>query len=196
MLRRCFLAIALGGFLTGAGTAPLADSGTDASTAEPQAEGDSRAAQTWLERGRPGRALASLDASPAPATAERLQLEWQAASAARDYERLLRSARSVVAQPVDGLDQRLAPFWAAHAALWLRKTSAANSALIALEESLQELEEAERANWQGTVEEYRTQVADAEATAALTAESVSRAKATALTALGLTLIALLLALRR
>jgi hypothetical protein len=46
------------------------------------------------------------------------------------------------------------------------------------------------------VEQYRTQVADAQATEALTADAVSRARRTALALLGVTLLALLAGLRR
>lgn len=192
----------LGLCLTGPGlTAPGSAASATVPAAVPEAwlqdgEDSLRSAQGWLDAGRPGRALKVLDESADPVDAARLQLEWQAASAARDYQRLLQSARAVVDQPVEGLSDPLAAFWAAHAALWLRRTSAASSALLALEDSLEDLDEAERATWLPTVEQYRTQVAEAQATEALTADAVSRAKHTALALLGVTLLALLASLRR
>lgn len=165
--------------------------------AEVQADVDPlQAAQAWLDQGRPGRALIALDAAEGPADAAHLQLEWQAASAARDYERLLDSARRVVDQPVKGLSAPLAPFWAAHAALWLRRTSAASSALLALESSLEPLEEAERAPWLDTLEQYRDQVAEAQAAQDRTRAAVGAARRASLAILAASLLGLLLALRR
>ncbi len=156
-------------------------------------------ARTWIDRGRPGRALRTLDLAEAAERqgprAEWLQLEWQASNAARDYERLLESARRVVDEPVEGLSAPLAPFWAAHAALWLHKTSAASSALLALERSLEGLSEAERATWSPTAEQYRSQVEDAQARRRATAAAVERARSTAL-GLALAVVGALLVLLR